>query len=131
MRFTPLVGTKAWFGPRRYGWPPGWEPVSWEGWLATLVFVIVVVGGVLLEGGVRVVTMVVSVAAWLVVCVLKGTSPGGPEAGDRFAEIRRNAKRTPEMQEADRRRRQLTEDEPSVGATLDRLRDVPKRRRDG
>jgi hypothetical protein len=36
MRTSPLIGHKAWFGPRRLGW--GLEPVSREGWLATLAF---------------------------------------------------------------------------------------------
>jgi hypothetical protein len=130
VRFTPLIGTKAWFGPRRYGWPPGWEPVTWEGWVAMLAFVVVIVLAALLDGVVRPAAMVLSVvASLLVVCILKGTSAGGPEAGDRFAEIRRYAKRTPEDQETDRLRRQLTPDEPSVTAAARRLRTVPKRRR--
>ena len=129
MRTTPLVGEKVWFGPRRFGWPPGWEPVSWEGWVASLVWVVVVVAATLLDGGVRVATLVISVAAYLGLCALKGTSPGGPEAGDRYAEIRRHAKRTPAMTEADRRRRRLLEDEPSVTDAAQRLHDVPKWRR--
>ena len=28
---------KLWFKAKKYGW--GWQPCSWEGWLATLMFV--------------------------------------------------------------------------------------------
>jgi hypothetical protein len=130
MRFTPLVGEKAWFGPRRHGWPPGWEPVSWEGWVATLGWVVVMLGGVPYDGPARVAVAVVGALGLLATCVLKGTSPGGPEAGDRFAEIRRYAKRTPEQTEADRVRRRLTADEPSVSDAAVRLRRVRPRRQD-
>ena len=33
----PLLTKKAWFGPKYLGW--GWRPVTWEGWVSTLVFV--------------------------------------------------------------------------------------------
>ncbi len=52
MRTTPLVGEKAWFGPRRHGW--GLAPRTWEGWAL--------------------------VALFLAVVLLKGTSPGGHRA---------------------------------------------------
>ena len=32
-RFT----TDAWFGPKRLGW--GWRPLTWQGWLITLILV--------------------------------------------------------------------------------------------
>ncbi len=31
-----------WFKAKQYGW--GWTPVTWEGWVVTLVFVGVIVG---------------------------------------------------------------------------------------
>lgn len=33
---------RGWFGPKRFGW--GASPASWEGWLATLVFLLVFCG---------------------------------------------------------------------------------------
>ena len=33
VRTVPLVGDKAWFGPRRFGW--GLSPMSPEGWVLT------------------------------------------------------------------------------------------------
>jgi hypothetical protein len=33
---------RGWFGPKRFGW--GASPASWEGWVATLVFVIALIG---------------------------------------------------------------------------------------
>jgi hypothetical protein len=87
MRTKPVIGQKAWFGPRRFGW--GLAPVSAEGWAVTL-------------GGIAVVIVVASVvrhARWLGLIViplvllavyLKGTSPGGPRAREEFNAARRN-----------------------------------------
>ena len=80
-----------------------------------------------LEGYVEVAAIVACVAAFVAVIVLKGTSPGGPEAADRFREVRHLLARTPEEIEADRVRRRLTEDEPSVAGAAERLKQVPKR----
>ena len=33
--------TRGWFGPKTFGW--GVSPASWEGWLATLVFVLAMI----------------------------------------------------------------------------------------
>jgi hypothetical protein len=33
---------KLWFKRKRYGW--GWYPVTWQGWVATLVYVVLVLG---------------------------------------------------------------------------------------
>lgn len=35
---------KYWFRPKRYGW--GFTPISWEGWLATLIFVALIYASV-------------------------------------------------------------------------------------
>jgi hypothetical protein len=37
---------KAWFGPKRFGY--GASPRSWEGWLATALFTLVIAGASLL-----------------------------------------------------------------------------------
>lgn len=43
MRHEPIVGTKVWFGPKTWGgW--GWQPVTWEGWLSTIVLVAISLG---------------------------------------------------------------------------------------
>ena len=60
MRTTPLIGEKAWFGPRRAGW--GLAPITWEGWALVAVFVIL--------------------------AFLKGTSPGGRRAWSALNEER-------------------------------------------
>jgi hypothetical protein len=83
MRTSPIVGDKAWFGPRRLGW--GLEPVSPEGWI--------VVFGV--AGLVMALRRYQLRSAWfrypmlgafLVLAVLKGTAPGGPAARFDFEE---------------------------------------------
>jgi hypothetical protein len=77
MRTRPLVGRKAWFGPRRLGW--GLPPVSPEGWAVTAVAVVAIVciAG-LARHGERWLVLVV-IAAMLAVTFLKGTSPGGSQ----------------------------------------------------
>jgi hypothetical protein len=40
--------TKLWFATKRYGW--GWTPVSIEGWLVTLAFVVLVAAGAVIYG---------------------------------------------------------------------------------
>ena len=128
MRFTPLVGRKAWYGPRSGGW--GWDPVSWEGWVALPGWSM---GGLFVasrfEGAVASAVVAGSILGLVATIVLKGTSPGGSAAADRFHEMRGYAERTPEMIEADRLRRRLTPDEPSVTDAAARLRDVRARRR--
>ena len=40
---------RGWFGPKLFGW--GASPASWEGWVATLVFVLALIGVSLLVPG--------------------------------------------------------------------------------
>jgi hypothetical protein len=76
VRTSPLIGEKAWFGPRRIGW--GLGPVSPEGWVLTALF-----SGISLLAKQK---RVGRELRWLLfglmatVIVLKGTSPGGPAA---------------------------------------------------
>lgn len=74
MRTKPLIGRKAWFGPRRLGW--GLSPVSAEGWVVTGVAVVAAIGVATLARRERWAALLV-VAALLIVVFLKGTSPGG------------------------------------------------------
>ena len=61
------------------GW--GWTPVSWEGWAVIAGFV----GLSIALAAARLAPLVfVAVAALLVVCFVKGTSPGGPAAWREF-----------------------------------------------
>jgi hypothetical protein len=81
VRVSPIVGDKAWFAPRRLGW--GLSPVSPEGWLVTVAVVALSViakrrddlpawfGPALM-------------APFIVLLLLKGTSPGGPRARSEF-----------------------------------------------
>jgi hypothetical protein len=81
MRAKPLIGRKAWFGPRRLGW--GWSPVTAGGWA---VLVTGAGAAIVLASTVRHfrwLSMVV-VAVMLVIIFLKGTSPGGPDEWHEF-----------------------------------------------
>jgi hypothetical protein len=74
VRAKPLIGDKAWFGPRRFGW--GWTPVTATGWG---VLVLGVAAAIVLAAAVQHARWLslVAVAVMLAVIVLKGTSPGG------------------------------------------------------
>jgi hypothetical protein len=77
MRITPVVGRKAWFGPRRLGW--GLEPVSREGWIVTLIFAILA----LLAGRTKLNSRSIKYAfgaGFLLFMILKGAAPGGAGA---------------------------------------------------
>jgi hypothetical protein len=82
MRTNPLIGRKAWFGPRRLGW--GLSPVSAEGWGVTVIAVAAVAVLASVDRHARWLSLVV-VAVLLVITFLKGTSPGGgPDAWNEF-----------------------------------------------
>ena len=69
------VTRKPWFGPRRFGW--GWTPVSWEGWVTSIVFVAaIVLAGSLLSSVARTVAIIALIVALLVVSFLTGGLPG-------------------------------------------------------
>lgn len=71
----PPLTSKPWFGPKRFGW--GWNPVSWEGWLVTVVFIAgIVVSGFFLSSSVRVVVIVVLIVALLAISYVTGGAPG-------------------------------------------------------
>lgn len=67
---------KFWFRAKRYGW--GWGlPCSWQGWVVTLLYLLVVVGlAFVLESAASVVPFIVSLVATsavlLVICWFKG-----------------------------------------------------------
>lgn len=81
------MGTKVWFGPRRFGW--GLEPVSAEGWAATAAFagIVTLAARRSLNGSV----VWLLIAAYVALVVAKGTDPGGPRARQILA-----AKRVPD-----------------------------------
>jgi hypothetical protein len=86
VRTSPLIGQKAWFGPRRLGW--GLAPVSPEGWVVAATGTLL--GVVASRRGTRRRATRLSVsAALLLIVVLKGTAPGGPLARRAFEEARR------------------------------------------
>lgn len=88
MRTKPLLGKKAWFGPRRFGW--GLEPVSVEGWLVTAAALWL---GLLIRRRRGKSAERRIGPALVLVAFLKGTSPGGPRARKAFVEARGHAGR--------------------------------------
>jgi hypothetical protein len=81
MRTKPLLGQKAWFGPRRMGW--GLSPVSPEGWAVTAVALAAAIGLATADRH-KAWTGLLVVILLLVIVFLKGTSPGGPRAWEEF-----------------------------------------------
>ena len=84
MRIEPVVGQKLWFKPRGWGgW--GWTPASWEGWavvVGSLVAYLVI--GSLTRGATTAVCIIATTLVLVVVGVLKGTEPGGPQKRREF-----------------------------------------------
>lgn len=100
MATAPSSSTeRPWFGPRRFGW--GWEPVTWEGWVATAVLIPLDVAAIVVVSerwgewwGTA--AGVVGVAGIIGLCIAKGTEPGGPAARRRFDAARRAARSSSE-----------------------------------
>ncbi len=81
MRTKPLLGQKAWFGPRRLGW--GLAPVSAAGWVVTAVSVAGAVVLAIADRRDRWAAPVVLILL-LVTVFVKGTSPGGSREWEEF-----------------------------------------------
>jgi len=71
------VTRKAWFGPKKtVGW--GWRPQSWEGWVSTAVFVVVLTAALeVLKGGAKLIGLIVVLAMFTAVLLVTGDPPGG------------------------------------------------------
>ena len=75
----PRLTREPWFGPKTVaGW--GWTPVTWQGWLATALLIILVLVALTLLRGTAAAFIVVAllVAAYVALAALTGTAPGGP-----------------------------------------------------
>lgn len=119
MRHTPIVGDKAWFGPKTWGgW--GWQPITWEGWLSTAAFIVASLGaGAVLDRATGIAVTLFLVGLLGLLCYLKGTSPGGAVEHEQF-QIRRRG--FPGGIEGQRTARRLAPDEPSVQEAAQRLK---------
>lgn len=83
MRSSPILGKKVWFGPRRFGW--GLGPRSTEGWIVTAAAVAASIIAAV-KWPKRPILRTAPVAVFIVVAILKGTSPGGPKAWRKLAD---------------------------------------------
>ncbi len=73
----PRLTKTPWFGPRRFpNW--GWTPITWQGWVVTVVLVGAMIAGARLipVQSVKVAVVLVLIAVLLAVSVLTGTRPG-------------------------------------------------------
>jgi len=72
-----------WFGAKRYGW--GWTPVTWQGWVATVAYIVAVVGWLVYRRNdlalglhfdvLAAWPMLVLTALFIAVCWIKGERP--------------------------------------------------------
>lgn len=61
---------KPWFVPKRYGY--GAVPITWQGWVAILLFVVVVVAArIWLTGAGRVLAIAAALIALIAICAAK------------------------------------------------------------
>ena len=87
MRTKPLLGRKAWFGPRQVGW--GLSPASAEGWVVTAAAAAAAVGLAVADRSDRWTALIarksaIVVIPLVIIVFLKGTSPGGRRAWKEF-----------------------------------------------
>ena len=87
MRTKPLLGRKAWFGPRQVGW--GLSPISSEGWGVTAAAAAAAVGLAVADRSDRWTALIarksaIVVIPLVIIVFLKGTSPGGRRAWEEF-----------------------------------------------
>ena len=80
-----LPKDEAWFPAKRYGY--GWGmPARWQGWVVLLGYVVFVTDAALLLAPTRpaalVVSVIISTAVLLAVCISKGESPKWRWGGD-------------------------------------------------
>ena len=68
---------KYWFPAKRYGW--GWgPPCAWQGWVVTLVWMGLVIGGAVLlahQRGLFLTYEIVLVTILMIICWIKGEPP--------------------------------------------------------
>jgi hypothetical protein len=84
VRTSPLLGTKAWFGPHRIGW--GLGPASIEGWSVTALAVLA--GRIARRWPKRSLKRSLPSIALVAIALLKGTAPGGPRAYRAYRQAR-------------------------------------------
>ncbi len=68
--------TNPWFGPKILGW--GWRPLTWQGWLITLVLITLLIGVRIAVGKslLAFALMLVIIAVFALVAFITGGRPG-------------------------------------------------------
>ncbi len=74
---------KIWFKAKMYGW--GWQPVSWEGWVVTLIYIAAItlifldIENIYYSGNKAVITLIVRLIIntifLLIICYTRGEKP--------------------------------------------------------
>ncbi|TAN22203.1 MAG: hypothetical protein EPN30_09130 [Actinomycetota bacterium] len=86
MRTSPILGEKAWFGPRKFGW--GLSPRSAEGWISSLLAIGATVFATR-KWPERPATRFLPGIGLMLLVLFKGTSPGGPRARRKLAHLKK------------------------------------------
>ncbi len=71
------VTKEPWFGPKRLGW--GWRPITWQGWVLTLLLTLLAVG-VRVEFGKSALAFGLGAALILVFALLAWLTAGPPSS---------------------------------------------------
>ena len=72
-----MKNDKLWFRAKIYGW--GWYPITWQGWLVILVWVILfafIISNLRVNTLEYFVSIIISVLVLIFVCYKKGEKPG-------------------------------------------------------
>jgi uncharacterized membrane protein YhaH (DUF805 family) len=69
---------KLWFKAKQYGW--GWYPITWQGWIITLAFILFVtcMATIFLTKGRLMeyfLSLIISMVILIIICYLKGEKP--------------------------------------------------------
>ena len=70
------ITNKPWFGKKYFGW--GLRPVSWEGWLVTVAFLIIIIVDAILfkKSATTIVVFLIGIVVFITVVILTGDKPG-------------------------------------------------------
>jgi hypothetical protein len=79
-----MENKKLWFKAKTFGW--GWQPVSWEGWVLTLLYIVALVQVALTTNAQAhsgsdflisfSIPFIVNTIFFLTICYIKGEKPG-------------------------------------------------------
>lgn len=71
------ITKEPWFGKRRIGW--GWTPITWQGWIITLILILIILvdAKYLAQTPVLlIIVLVIATIGFIIIALLTGGKPG-------------------------------------------------------